>query len=373
MDILRTAALSPWGAAALICAVAAVAAPWLRRRWRTVTAAAAAAAAVAFAWAALDSAIPEARQAAVRAGADAQLAAARDAMRGGYNLDAAAALDEAEAGYRASDSARGTALVAVARGDLERIQGRLEAARIQYAVAAVRMRDVAPGAAARALIGLAQVTAAHGDVEVGAAFANEAVSLLRSADRENLLPEALLAGGMLARRTGALGRASDRLNEAEALFAEAGRPVGQARALLELARIERDLVRAGAANGLARRAAELFEAAEVPFGIILTDIVVGWGASDNEQPEPAVAAFRSARARLDGFADPLAEAARFLGLSQSGTLQVRPADGRTSARNSVAAADNLAAFPDHHIEARMLIEWARTEFELGVIRAGRDQ
>ena len=253
MDIVRVAALSPWGAAALICAVAAVAAPWLRRRWRTVTAAAAAAAAVAFAWAALDAAVPVARQAALRADTDARLAAAFDAIAAGFNLDAAAALDEAEAGYRASDSARGAALVAVACGDLERIQGRLEAARIRYAAAAVRMRDAAPGAAARALVGLAQTTAALGDVEAGAALAVEAVSLLRRADPEKLLPEALLAGGTLARRTGALGLASERLNEAEALFAEAGRPVGQARALLELARIERDLVRAGAKDGAEAR------------------------------------------------------------------------------------------------------------------------
>jgi len=377
MDVVAHAVLSLWGVTTLGFAIAAIVAfAFLRGPSRIIASSTAAGVALFMGAVGLVVSAPEAKRAEIRKLAVAELVVAHNDIANGFNLNAAAALNNAKQLFNEINARDGLALVNLARGDLERIQGRLAEARTRYAAAAIQLDLSLNIHTPKALLRLGHIEAALGNTETARSMIEQAISLFRHSGLDAGEAEALLAGGVLASRVGALAEATALLKSAATLFEELGQPLGQARALLELSDIRRTLLRMVEATRLAAEADSLFEQANVPFGLVLTTIVMGWGASDHEFPELGVSRFQRALNELSSFSDPLAEAGKFLGLSEVGTLDIRPGDERVdfipdeSLPEAVAA--NLAAFPNHHIEARALIAEAKKEIELGIFRAGRD-
>lgn len=348
MELARVAILSPWGIAALASLFAfGTAAAWLRgstRRIGGVGAAVATALCVSFA---LHSALPKAAAAQVRREADAAVVRARDAVDWGFNIEARVDLDHAEAAFRRLGARDGVGRVQLTRGDLERLQGRLAEARGRYAAAAQQLGALDHGETPTALLRLGQTEGALGEVAAARRALAQSIALYRRQADTSGEAHAKLADGILARQGASLTEASALLREAGALFAAGNDVLGQARAMLELAQLSQMLVQAAEADARADVASDLFERANVLFGVALVHLVKADNLVDKEHAEAAENELNAAAAILDSLPEPVAAAAHFLRLPAVETLRVRGDAEEDGA--------NLAAFPDYQIEARALL------------------
>ncbi len=363
--------------AAVVCALAALAgAMLLSGAARTALTTAGAAAAVAFAVAA--ALVPHDRAARdlravigdnLRAG-EQDLARAHSDIGTGRNRDAGAALDSAEAAFRRAAARDGLARIELARGDLERLQGRLDEAKAHYAQAAGRLTALGHRDAPVALLRQGEMDAALGEVESARKSFAFAIAGFRRTGQDLGEAQALLADGVVLRMAGAFADAAAELTAADALFAKAGDLLGRGRATLELARIAQGLVHRSEGAHAAEAAAGYFQAAGSAFGLVVAPIPAAEAAIEDEERDAAIAGFERAADAFARLADPVAAAAQYLGLSSTGTLSVTADTGKADA---MAAAANLAAFPDHHSEARALVAAVATQIERGRFNAQRVQ
>ena len=371
-------AASPWGVAAVVCALAALTgAVLLSGAARTALATAGAAAAVAFVVTAgvlvpHDRAARELRTvigANLQAG-EQDLARAQSDIGTGRNRDAGAALDSAEAAFRRAAARDGLARTELARGDLERLQGRLDEAKAHYAQAAGRLTALGHRDALVAVLRQGEMDAALGEVESARKFFALAIAGFRRTGQDLGAAQALLADGVVLRMAGAFTDAATELTAADALFAKAGDLLGRGRATLELARIAQGLVHRSEGNLAAEAAAGYFRAAGSAFGLVVAPIPAAEAAIEDEDRDAAIAGFERAADAFARLADPVAAAAQYLGVASTGTLSVTAG---TDKADAMAAAANLAAFPDHHSEARALVAAVATQIERGRFNAQRVQ
>lgn len=348
MDLVRSAILSPWGFAGMASVVAlAAAAVLLRGRRRVGAALTAAVLALTFGSLAVDVAAPKAAAAHLRRAAEGDLMQARQLLSAGFNREARAALDRAEAQFRRAGGREDLARVQLLEGDLERLQGRLREARAHYAAAVQQMTTAGQAEAPDALLRLGQIDATIGDAVAARKALVQAIALYQRQQNADGEARTKLADGILARQSAALAEASNLLGEAAALFAARGDRGSEARALLELAQLSQMLVQATEADARADAASRLFVGADMPLGVALAHLVKADNLVDKERAEAAENELNAAVAILESLPQPVAAAAKFLGLPAVETLRVR---------SDSALAENLAAFPDYQWEARRLLD-----------------
>ncbi|MSP20886.1 MAG: hypothetical protein EXQ93_05070 [Alphaproteobacteria bacterium] len=358
MDLLRESLGSSLGAVAIAAFIAAVVvAGVVRGRARFLSAGILTGASVVGLWISVHDAQPRLAVIELRRAAESHLDIARRAIHDGYNLDAASALDDAEARFRTINARDGLGRVELARGDLERLQGRLDQAKARFTAAAVRLNTVAHPDMAWAILRIGEMEQAAGDTDAARkSFADAAAAFARSGIASGEA-EARLAFGALARRGGAYAEAVQNLKDAVRLFGRNAR--GQGRATLELAWISQALRHNAEGLALAAQADALFAQAGTLFGLVLTPFVGAEIAIEDEEGEVAFAAIDRAESVLDGFPDAVAAAAAYLGLASVGALRVRGGD----------AGANRAAFPAAQDEARALVAYARGQIDRGRVQA----
>lgn len=274
MNVATTALLSASGVAAAIALLAGAAA-WLalRGRSRIVLAGSALLGAVALAAAAVASATPRVEAARLQAAGDASLLLAAQELSDGYNAEAWAALDRAEGEFRAlglrggrnAAAARaGLARVEAGRGDVERLQGRLDEARTRYTNAAVRLNALSHPDVGWALLRLGHVELALDNTAAARAAYAQAIPVFARLGMTRGEAEAHLADGAIARRAGAFGDAIGHLQAGLRLFGED--LVGAGRVLVELAWVAQAQRLNAEALAQMSAAEELFRRADVPMG-----------------------------------------------------------------------------------------------------------
>lgn len=365
MDLLAETARSAWGTAAFAFAVTAVVAQvLLRSRLRTRLAAASLGLAILFLAAGVWAASPKVESAKIGRAAEIALVAAQAEIAAGRNIDAAVSLDTADGLFRQARAIDGVARVEIARGDLERLQGRLGEARARYMAAAVRLNAIAHRDIALALLRLGQVEVSLENREAAHKAFGQALPLFRRFGVPKGEAETALAEGTLARQSGEFGAATELLKTAAQRFVQLGDPLGQGRAILELARVSHVLLRPEVAIEAANTAGALFLEAGAPFGLVLMHLVLGEVLIDEEEGEYAHAEYVRAAALLAGIVRPAAAAGQFLRLSATDALQ---------ARGDAAVAANHAAYPDHHVEARTLLRATEASVRFGLSYALRAQ
>lgn len=297
-------------------------------------------------------------------------------LAAGANLLAARGAEAAAALFADAEDAAGVALTRRVHGDVERLQGRMEAAREHYAAAAAALRALGDPQTAQVLLALGEVHWFLGERDPSLAASEEALDLFRARqDRAGEAAASLLTGQLLAE---SLDPAARPLLDASAeYFSAAGDPHGEGRAHLARARWAAAQGDAeGAADGF-RLAAERFEEATVPWGRMLAFLGLGDLLRDADAAE-AAAAYRASADLADAMASSLADANRFLGLPPVDVLALgEHAAGNeygSEEANALAAedlvaraAENVAAFPDHNAEARSLV--AETEPRLAAAAA----
>ncbi len=345
MDIVRETLGSGWGAAVGIVLLLTVAAALvLRRRARWIAVSMLAVGAGAVLSIAVSEARPRVAANQVRIAAEAFLIHGRAAISIGEDAQASEALDQAETRFRAVSAREGIARVDVARGDLARLEGRLEEARIRYASAAARLSQTSQPDASWARLRAGLMEQALEDNDAAHRSFEQAASSFATAGIAAGEAEARLALGGLARRAGAYAEAVRNLRDAARLFASDRR--GRGRAILELAWVSQSLRHNEEALSLVAEAETLFADGDARFGLVLTPFVEAEMAIEDEFGVVAFGAIDRAEEVLDGFADPVVAAAAFLGLPP---VAVRSRD----------------AFPEYQAEARTLVARARYLIERG--------
>ncbi len=280
----------------------------------------------------------------------------------GYNIAAGDHLREADTLSRGRALAE--ARVAIAWGDLERLQGRVADAAERYGAAAPVLVAAAVADGPAALLRLGEVQAFLGADD-------EAIRALQSArDAASAQGD----GKTLARALGELGRAlvkrgdSDGeavLVDAVARARQAADPAGEGRALLALGDLALKRNDAGAAATAFADAHAALVRAGLPFGQLLGEIGRGQAArvaGDDAATASALAAATRQRAVLT---EPVADAGRLLGLPPVASLYYvvggetqedgNPPDPAIVRAAQQTRAANLARFPDALAEARRLV------------------
>ncbi len=365
MDLLTTAIFSDWGVTAGLAVVAAAAA-WLllRGRARLLLTINAAAIAVILAGLAVVAAIPRVEVLRLQFDAETSLGLAGRELATGFNGEAWAALDRAEGQFRElgqhggtapRQSREGLARIEIARGDVERLQGRLTEAKARYAAAALRLNGLSHPDTAWALLRVGHMDLALGDVTAARRSYAQAIPLFARFHNKRGEAEARLTDGALARQGGAFGEAVAHLEAALRLFDDD--PLGRGRALVELAWVSQALRHTAIALVQASAAEDLFREANAPFGLVLAPFVGAEIAIEDEEGEVAHSHLDRAEAELQAMDDALAAAGRYLWLSPTSELQ----------RRSDAASN--AAYPDHHAEARTLLEYVANQIGRGRVQA----
>lgn len=292
--------------------------------------------------------------------ANATLEMARSDLYLGFNLNSVELIAQALALFTQAENQEGIAKAGVVQGDIERLQGRMAAARDRYAAAAVALEILGHIDQPAALQKLAQVEIILGDWEAARVTLEAAIGLYQTVSD---------IGGEAAAtlELGGLRGFADLIERAIGLFEGVGDSGGEGRAHLELAGVgaEQD---PEAARSAYATAARLFEKAALPIGQVLAELGLADLESKSENDEVARTHFGRAQEILAAMEDPLAEANRFLGLPPVSTLFAARGLADHQYNDGVAAAGpleiaeaeaneraNLAQFPDHNSEGRAVL------------------
>jgi tetratricopeptide (TPR) repeat protein len=280
----------------------------------------------------------------------------------GYNIDAEVQL--AAAVTLARGDGTSMARVAVVRGDLERLQGRLIEARDHYEHAALILGATDSVEEATALLkagrmhlGMGETAAAWPVLEAAAAVGERrGAAAVRAAARLEL--------GLLALRNGDLGAARELLTASAAELRAARDAVSAGRAHLALGETALRQNDAAAADAAFTLAAVLF--AKIPYGLVLAELGKGDAARAAGNAAAARAAYGRAVDLRQAIPAAITEAARLLGLPPVESLYyVAPGEEPESGNPPDPAivklaeeirARNRASFPGMQIEARRLLE-----------------
>ena len=298
----------------------------------------------------------------------------------GHNIEAAVMLERAESIFSDVSNPIGEALAEVARGDLARLLGSMAAARVRYATAAEAFRIHGHPAEVTALLKLGQVEAHAGNAE-DAWLALEAAARLSAAVgalREGAIAQLALGG--LATIAGDYDAAQTHGERAERLAGHAGEALFEGRALLHLAELaatagQMDTALAGY-DADDRKVLE----AQVPMDAVLTALGrAGLVETGSEaQTAHAHALYREASAVYSAFTEPVAEANRYLGLPPVHRIDLVTTLGSDQDiggdnpdpvaidRFAAEREENLAAYPDHNLEARTFLAEVEAKISSGL-------
>ena len=288
-------------------------------------------------------------------------------IRRGFNREALSVVQDSKALFDEVGNAVGGGRIRIAVGDLERLQGRLEQARVQYADAASILTPTSHRAEAEALRKLGEVEAALERTDAANRAFERAIAVAARAGYPEEEALAHLGAAAQARQAGQAGTAQTQATAANALFDKAKNAVGRARSAV---------LNATEHNGFTDAAARA-KAANLPFGTAMADLDLGDALRANGNNTDAQAAYRAADTAWGTMANKTTEANILLGLPPVDELQIVPEPVPTEfydvdARPEVLEADlmlvkaNLAEFPNHNIEARKLVE--KTEQRLNAAR-----
>jgi len=308
--------------------------------------------------------------------AESALALARACIHLGYNVAAGEALTRSASFFAQNDDTVGTARAELVRGDIERLQGRLELALGAYAAAAATLPRDSRTEIAHAFLSLGQIEWFLGVSDAAGESFEKSADLYRAAGRAAGEAAARLELGTVAMSSGDLVAAQEMLDAALDLYRVAGDAQGEARALLARGELYSTDGRYDPARTAFQSSAALFEKSGVPFGQLLAALGLGDVARSESDarasvfPEPAgrstavAEAYRAAVDIMETMEDPVAEANRFLGLPPVGSIIAAPAseipddpqdidlDGILDPE--VANAQNLQTYPGQNTEARTL-------------------
>ena len=268
----------------------------------------------------------------------------------GYNVGAKETLYVAE-GLIGND-ALGQARVRWRRGDIERMQGVLPAARSEYEGALAALAPAQHPEAAEVRLKLGQVAAALGDVEAARREADAALQLYRQRRDVHGEAAAALAVGRLAARAGDVPTAAAQLATAQTKFREARDALGEARATLALAETP-----APAAAAHAATAADQFAKLRMPLGQVLAALADGDAARTTGDRDGAANSYRRAANLMSSVTNPVVEAGRLLGLPAVARLLLEvpgefpvdvgdPVDPAIVRYARLTRAANIAAYPN---------------------------
>jgi tetratricopeptide (TPR) repeat protein len=298
-------------------------------------------------------------------------------IRRGRNLSAAAQLGSAATLFRSAGDERGLQRVEIARGDLERLQGRLDLARAAYSAAADwPIETQVTHADARLKLG--QVAAFLGDAAAARQTLLLALEWYRASGSPGGEGAALQELAALHARDGNYAAAQELLVAAVGAFARAGEPAAVRAATLALAASTTALGRGAEALGLLPDAAARPDASPPRLDAVLAYLERGDALRRLGDRADAVAAYARAAAMMAQVPSALVEAGRLLGLPPVDSVGIdRPvyvngddidrADAEEVAELDRVDAENLERFPRHNPEARELL--ARTQARLAEAEA----
>ncbi len=280
----------------------------------------------------------------------------------GHNAEAVMRLDRAELIFADVSDPIGQAMVELVHGDLARLLGDMTSAGARYAAAAEGLRANSDRTEATALLKLGQVKAFVGNFDTARSALEAAARVYAAGGDPGGESAAHLALGQLAAAADDPTAAREHWVSAADLARQAGDALAEGRALLRLSELALSTGDIAAVREAYDQADTLFAAADVPMGAVL----VALGRTDlaHAQSETVVAAtaYQQAATALAAFAEPAAEANRFLGLPPvSGIYLVDELDQELGgdepdlgavARLAAEREANLAAFPNHNIEGR---------------------
>ena len=310
--------------------------------------------------------------------AQAALKGARVDLHLGRNVDVALAIDAANQLFGRAGDAAGTAQAQHLRGDLERLQGRLDAARTTYVSAAEALHPMSNAAAADAMVKIGQIEMYLGRSDAARAVLLDAVALYGNGESRAGAAAARKELGVLASASGELAAAQAAFAHALNLYRELGDVVGEAQVLLHLAALNAARNERQAAQAAYVAAAERFEGAGLTFGRLLATLGRGEAEKVAGNAVASAVAYAESAALWAAMTSPVAEANRMLGLPPVSSLTLKPPDlpsapiGRAAdepERNqdvedirrdlmrayTTATTANLARFPEHNVEALALV------------------
>ncbi len=275
--------------------------------------------------------------------------ATTEAFRG-YNIGAKEILYAAEA--LIGDDALGQARVRWRRGDIERMQGVLPAARSEYEGALAALAAARHPEEADVRLRLAEVVATLGEIDLARREAEVALQLYRMRRDARGEAAAALTAGRLAARAGDTPAAATHLATAQTKFRETRDALGEARATLALAETSAPTAAADAA-----KAGEQFVRLRVPLGQVLAELADGDAARTAGDRDGAANSYRRAASFMASVTNPVVEAGRLLGLPAVARLLLEvpgefpvdvgdPVDPAIVRYARVTRAENIAAYPN---------------------------
>lgn len=305
--------------------------------------------------------------------AESALALARACIHLGYNVAAGEALTRSTSFFARNNNTVGTARADLVRGDIERLQGRLELALAAYASAAATLPRDSRAEIADALLSLGQIEWFLGVSNGAGGSFEKSADLYRAAGQVAGEAASRLELGTVAMFSGDLVAAKDMLDGALDLYRAAGDDQGEARALLARGDLYFTDGRYDPARAAFQSSAALFEKSRVPFGQLLAALGLSDIARSNGDATAVAEAYRTADGIMETMEDPVAEANRFLGLPPVGFLVAVPASELPDDAQDidldgildpdVANAQNLQTYPDQNAEARSLAADALSRVE----------
>lgn len=289
--------------------------------------------------------------------ADANLQIAAIDIRRGFNRQAVESLEQSRALFTAAGNAAGVGRAAIAFGDLERLQGRLEMARKQYADAAAALAPSGNRAEAEALRKLGQLELFGGNPAAARVSLERAIAAAQRSGWKEEEAIARVAAAATAREMGDTDAANQHGQAANVLFAQSRNAEGRARAALALA---------SDANGF-RDGAQRMTDAHLLLGVVEAQLGLGDALRAGGNSADAAVAYRTAEQAWNGITNKVAEANRLLDLPPVDAVYIIPPPATNFYENPDAHPEdvepdpilvkaNIDEFPDHNIEARTLVE-----------------
>ncbi|MBM3507585.1 MAG: hypothetical protein FJX64_07680 [Alphaproteobacteria bacterium] len=301
----------------------------------------------------------------------------------GHNIAAKETLYAAD--RLVGDNAVGQARIRWRRGDIERLQGVLPAARSEYEAALAVLAAAPHPEAAEVRLRLAQVAAALDDMDTARREAEAALQLYRQRKDARGEAAAALAAGRIAARAGDAASVATHLQIAQQKSGEARDTMGEARALLALAEAYARQTTPEAANAASQASAlasEQFAKLRLPLGQVLAVLAEGDAARAAGDRSGAANSYRRAANLMTAITNPVEDAGLLLGLPPVARLVLEvpgefpvdvgdPVDPEVVRYARVTRAANIAAYPNANAEGQTLVTETRarltaaTEFVRG--------
>jgi tetratricopeptide (TPR) repeat protein len=297
--------------------------------------------------------------------ARANLALAQTEIARGYNIEAQEALGFTELLYARAEIAPPPA-VAMAWGNLERLQGRLSEARAHYSQALDEARAQTDALEAAAWVAIGGIEAQLGNRPEADHGFEIAIQLFDALGDDEARAMAMSALGDFALATDRLPLARQNFTQAIPLLGAAANPLVEARATLGLGLVEAREQYFDAAAQLFAQAESLFADAGAVFGEVLANIALSELEFGRGNETAGTRAFERASRTLAQIDLPVAEANRYLGMPAVQRIETRfgqdedygpvgaPAAGVDLRTPEEFIAENIAAYPNHNAQARAL-------------------